>query len=388
MLWTVLILYLCTHLIQAIIPPPYLIPHKTAPPNTPFVVKVAIDVYETFMQFDSDTLTIHGSLRLTWKDKRKAYNSTDYHSVSFFSGINDKEYKTVEKNIWVPGIKSQLQLLTFRSSSFFNGETISPYMDGTILYSMRFVMAISCTQVSINFPFETYSCYQVLLDAHANGNYAYKPIYPGENIMNLNFNSKHNGHAIRSINSSVLTRNMHEWDKSGTLDIPYIEFGFVLQRVSPRLITTIFVPTLAIGFIDALLFIFSRNLYLNCAMIPAFCLYFQDLTLKNTVEEFPPLVKYFYARFITSVLCNLWNFILCISKDNTSKDIDVRAHDLTDNSSDELTADISYMILLHSLLSSWKRRLIVVLVFFVVFYAILSINLTNLPTSVIKEPNY
>uniref|UniRef100_A0A1I7WQS3 G_PROTEIN_RECEP_F1_2 domain-containing protein n=1 Tax=Heterorhabditis bacteriophora TaxID=37862 RepID=A0A1I7WQS3_HETBA len=64
------------------------------------------------------------------------------------------------------------------------------------------------------------------------------------------------------------------------------------------------IPT--ITFIDALFFIFGPNSILRVSMIPAYLIHFSDMSFTNTMYRRPIICRWFFARLMSSVFCNVW----------------------------------------------------------------------------------
>ncbi|KAK6032138.1 hypothetical protein OSTOST_01694, partial [Ostertagia ostertagi] len=145
----------CIGISVASIPRSLLTPNRSYPPGQPVNVRIKIDIQQT---------------QMSWTDTRKSWLPSDDSQKTFSidAALTPSDFRHVYAGLWVPSIKNRFKLLTFRSASNLYSDRLVFTSNGEVSHDFRFMLMVSCLISDINYPYDSYVCYEKFRDYEKN----------------------------------------------------------------------------------------------------------------------------------------------------------------------------------------------------------------------------
>ncbi|KAK5980064.1 hypothetical protein GCK32_000165 [Trichostrongylus colubriformis] len=300
-----MLILICFVITDATIPKSLLVSNRSYPPTKPVNVGIRIDVQQTQMDFKSATLYVHGTTTLSWTDMRKSWLPSEegLKTYSIDAGVMPNDFRQVYACLWVPSIKNHFKLLTFRSASNLFSDQLVFTSEGEVSHDFRFMLMVSCIISDINYPYDTYECYEKFRDYEKNTTVRYTYGTDSKEFMTVSANTYRSGHKITEYTSYKNVTSIGKYySVMEDFFLESIEIGFTVQRNQPRVVINFILPLYCITFADAFMHVFGHGMQ-RAFLLPVYVTFFTDISSIYTVSRLPHIVRWFFARLFSSSVC-------------------------------------------------------------------------------------
>ncbi|CAJ0608855.1 unnamed protein product [Cylicocyclus nassatus] len=272
--------------------------------NKPVIISFKIDVSQTYMDFTSATLYVHGTTTLSWTDTRKSWVPSDgQDTFDVDAALNPADYRRIYTGLWIPSMKNNFKMLTFKGAPNLFSERLSFTATGRISNEFRFILMMSCLIMDIDYPYDVYTCYEKFGDYEMNTTEQYTYAQNAVNFMTVSENASRPGHKITNYTSYKYVQDLEKFDKILKGFYPEsIDIGFTIQRHQPRLIIDLIIPIYCVTFMDAFIYVFGYGMQ-RAYLLPVYITFFPDISSIYTLSRFPHIARWFFARLFSTSVC-------------------------------------------------------------------------------------
>ncbi|EYC20543.1 hypothetical protein Y032_0021g268 [Ancylostoma ceylanicum] len=286
------------------IPKSLLVLNRSYPPKRPVDVRFKIDVHQTYMDFTSATLYVHGTATLSWTDTRRSWVPSDgQNTFNLDAALTPGDFRKVYSKLWIPSIKNNFKLLTFKSTSNLFSERLVFTSYGGISHEFRFLLMVSCLITDINYPYDVYECYEKFAEYEMNSTIRYTYAPNTKKFMTVSENAYRTGHKITNYTSYKYVQDLERFDRNLRGLYPEcIDIGFTVQRNQPRVVVNLIVPIYCVTFMDAFIYVFGYGMQ-RAYLLPVYATFFTDVSSIYTIRQLPHIARWFFARLFSTSAC-------------------------------------------------------------------------------------
>ncbi|XGW35575.1 hypothetical protein V3C99_019078 [Haemonchus contortus] len=300
-----ILILICFGITTASIPKSLLVPNRSYPPGQPINVHIKIDVQQTQMDFNTATLYVHGTTSMSWADTRKSWLPSEdgQKTLTIDAALTPGNFRQVHAGLWVPSIKNRFKLLAFKGASNLYSDQLAFTSAGEVTNRFRFMLMVSCVIDDINYPYDSYVCYEKFRDYEKNTTVRYTYYKNSKEFMTVSDTAYRSGHKITNYTSYKNVSDIGKYfSDSKDFYLETIDIGFTVQRNQPRVVINLIIPIYCITLMDGFMYIFGYGMQ-RAYLLPVYITFFTDISSIYTVSRLPHIVRWFFARLFSTSTC-------------------------------------------------------------------------------------